>query len=278
MRKQISEWDGFLADSGLIEGVFDKLTPEAAYWIGFLMADGNVCKVVGTSLRIQVGLKESDRDHLVKLARFVNTPNKISGLYYGCVKLAFASNRIAAKLASYGVVQRKTGIEEVADARLLFDRDFWRGVIDGDGSIYLQKRKGNGWRLVLALYGASEKLLEQFLAFARKICPDIQSTVRHGRDSLQLHINGRFAFKVLHVLYEDSRTSLDRKKRKADQILRMTGLFPNGCVKKLSENSVREIRRLRKLGTTYKQAAKKFGVAVATVQKIVNRKTWKHVA
>jgi RIO-like serine/threonine protein kinase len=56
---------------------FDELTPDAAYWIGFLFADGSIIGR-GKSARIQVRLSERDREHLVKLRRFLGSTHTIS--------------------------------------------------------------------------------------------------------------------------------------------------------------------------------------------------------
>lgn len=46
---------------------------------------------------------------------------------------------------------------------------------------------------------------------------------------------------------------------------------------KLTEETVREIRRLRATGVPYKQLTQQFSISLACVSNIVNRKTWKHV-
>ena len=45
----------------------------------------------------------------------------------------------------------------------------------------------------------------------------------------------------------------------------------------LTEDNVREIRKLSAAKQTYVQIAKRFGIHKDTVYKIVNRKTWAHV-
>lgn len=55
---------------------FDELTPDAAYWIGFLFADGSVFGR-GKSAYVQARLSERDREHLVKLRGFLGSNHKI---------------------------------------------------------------------------------------------------------------------------------------------------------------------------------------------------------
>lgn len=55
------------------ENAFDALTPEAIYWIGFLLADGNIFRHPKHSDLLSVGLKESDAGHVEKLKTFLGS-------------------------------------------------------------------------------------------------------------------------------------------------------------------------------------------------------------
>ena len=56
---------------------FDELTPGAAYWIGFLFADGSVGRR-GQSGIVGLRVSERDRDHVVKLRSFLGSTHAIS--------------------------------------------------------------------------------------------------------------------------------------------------------------------------------------------------------
>lgn len=49
------------------ESVFDAINEQSAYWIGDLMADGNIYTGKTGNPRIALTLAEGDREHLVKL-------------------------------------------------------------------------------------------------------------------------------------------------------------------------------------------------------------------
>jgi hypothetical protein len=70
-----------------------------------------------------------------------------------------------------------------------------------------------------------------------------------------------------------------RKENGEDKVRHGTSLVgtKNGNVR-LNEDSVRDIRRLRRLGYRYRDIAKLHDVDFSTVAQIVLRKTWKHVA
>jgi hypothetical protein len=50
----------------------------------------------------------------------------------------------------------------------------------------------------------------------------------------------------------------------------------NGSAK-LTENDVKDIRKLRVSGMLLKEISKRYGIGVSTVGQIVNRRLWKHV-
>ena len=121
----------------LRQDAFDELTPDAAYWIGFLFADGSVVGR-GESAVVQTRLSECDREHLVKLRSFLGSTHKIgaapAGNYGGyrsrpSVRLSVPAGRLARRLLSLG------RYEGPIDSTLIRSRDFWRGVVDGDGSL-----------------------------------------------------------------------------------------------------------------------------------------------
>jgi len=58
------------------ETVFDAITEQSAYWIGNLMADGNIYTGKTGNPRIALTLAECDREHLVNLEGFLIAPMK----------------------------------------------------------------------------------------------------------------------------------------------------------------------------------------------------------
>jgi len=48
-------------------------TPEAYYWIGFLMADGNF-DIHGYVNRLTLFLSEKDKEHIQKFSQFIEVP------------------------------------------------------------------------------------------------------------------------------------------------------------------------------------------------------------
>ncbi|MGW6497876.1 hypothetical protein [Nonomuraea angiospora] len=191
----------------LREDAFDDLTADAAYWIGFLFADGTVHFREGLKPQIGVALSKRDREHLVKLRSFLGSTHAISDISSNraCI-FSVRSEKLADRLLALG---RYSGS---LDRTLAKSRHFWRGVLDGDGSL-----GEYGGKAQVRLVGKCQ-LLEAFNEFLAS----------HGMTGLtvrphkSIHIigtTGKLAKKIIHLLYNDAPTALDRKVDVARRIL-----------------------------------------------------------
>lgn len=123
---------------------FQNICDKQAYWIGFLLADGNVFeKNNGKTKTLSMGLQFSDREIVEELFRdlgggYINYSSRLgeSGQRLKYVRYTLNSSLICEALSQYGVVPNKTkelriplSIEPDKFGALL------RGLFDGDGSI-----------------------------------------------------------------------------------------------------------------------------------------------
>jgi hypothetical protein len=207
----------------LDDAAFDVIDQESAYWIGFLMADGCVSKRAGSSAVISLSLAEIDRGHVEKFRDFLGATNPInvhtktdhSGRKFNSCRLGVVSEKLAVRLSEFGVVPRKSLTAKVA--HLEMDRDFWRGVIDGDGSIFVK----NGRNPEIAL-GGSEQLMIQFKEFASSIVGPITKKIhrRKGSNFWLICFQNSKALAIIEVLYKGCSIALDRKFEVAEAIMR----------------------------------------------------------
>ena len=118
-----------------LEAFAEPLSPEARYWIGFLLADGCVSSN-GNYDYIGLGLKFSDVEHVRRFARFVgvceeSVRERLGVNNFGknhSAQLVFSGKGLIPQLAKYGVVPRKSWTASVPPT-LAHDQDFWRGLV-----------------------------------------------------------------------------------------------------------------------------------------------------
>lgn len=113
-------------------------TPEAYYWIGFLMADGHF-----SDRRISLAIAVSDIEHLKKYQSFIGSTNKISFVYENYARIHSTGVREVSTLKEkFKITSNKTykpcDIQSIKDKELLFSLIV--GFIDGDGSIVKNKQ------------------------------------------------------------------------------------------------------------------------------------------
>lgn len=200
------------------ESAFDSVSEESAYWIGFLIADGTITvptpKQPTPSVRLQLAV--CDLGHLEKFRAFLGSTHKISqgktSKGTQAAVLAINSWKLVTALHSFGVVNKKSHTAKVIG--LESDRNFWRGAVDGDGSIWLSKQG----RACLSFCG-SRAMVEQFINFVRLHAPACRVSVCRNGPIYKTGLTGRYATKMIDVLYSGCSVALARKQQRAIEFL-----------------------------------------------------------
>lgn len=184
---------------------FFQPTNEARYWIGFLMADGNVYDNT-----ITINLQKRDRCHLEKFRKFIGTENELRKIETAERKqnqfgLTFTSRRIANDLKRHGVIPNKSSGTKVK--KLEEDPNFWRGMIDGDGWISRPNKPPR-----ITLYGIVP-ILEQY----KKYCQDkvgTNASIIEKTHAYSFKLTGQMARDMIQHLYCNQNIALKRKELK----------------------------------------------------------------
>jgi hypothetical protein len=189
----------------LNENCFDVLNSNSLYWLGFLMADGSVC---GSAIALV--LHSKDRGHLLKFKKFVGGNQKVIDLaVQPGSRYAFCSIELVKKLASLGIAENKSHSATASDC-CAQSKDFWRGVVDGDG--YLSNINSKAIRFELC---GSLKMMSQFQTYIKTVL-NVEINVSTMRTIYRVQLSGVKACKVIDHLYKDAEIFLDRKKELAD--------------------------------------------------------------
>lgn len=176
------------------------------YWAGFLMADGCISRRPWKSDQVRCELKESDKDHIYKLTAFFGLPADIVKFSRENASVRVSDQEMSDRLAQYGVTPRKTfTAKALGDATK--NVHFWRGVIDGDGTVSIHL----DYTPRLMLTSASIDLPTQFCSWLETI--DVYTSP--FMDTVwRVQVYGAKAYRAIAELYdgEIDEISLDRKR------------------------------------------------------------------
>lgn len=128
-------------------------TPEKAYWLGLLIADGSVVRQDRRNRSPVVALELQAKDkYLLEMFRdaiegsFALTPSR------GCFRINFSSKKMVQDLARFGVVPNKSylnnGLPSLSSELM---PHLIRGIFDGNGTVYISKN-----RLCFGFYGSNQ--------------------------------------------------------------------------------------------------------------------------
>ena len=169
------------------DNIFDNITNNEAYLLGFLITDGYISKKYH-KIGIQLSIK--DIEHLNNIKKLISpnsnirTSNRtLHGKIYGICCLEFTSHKIYNYLLSIGFTNQKTwsppNLFNIIPKQ--YHWDYFRGIFDGDGCISHTTRKKIYYYNRLSIVSFSEGFLNSIKDFVgcgsiykpkHKRCPD----------------------------------------------------------------------------------------------------------
>jgi len=199
-------------------------TQEKAYILGFLYADGNICKNI-----MQICLHKKDLEILNFIKDQLKSNHKIVN-DRGYVRFRIGNEELVKDLFKLGLVKRKTFTLKFPEENILpkkFINHFIRGYFDGDGCI----KKGFDKRYSYATWGFELISCKDFLEKINEILhiecgiklANLHKEKRRSNPIYYLRHGGtaiNTIQKIYNFLYKDSLFSMSRKKNKFISILK----------------------------------------------------------
>jgi len=190
---------------------------ELAYIIGFLQADGHLSSESGKGkLRTELSIK--DKDILSKIGSILTSNFSIRDRTrdtnfkdnYTSSILTICDQNIRKFIHECGVPEGNKSYTVNTPYDLIDSVDYWRGFIDGDGSLGFTKQ---GFPF-LSLNASSENIAVNFINFLEKLIGKRKRTSRNNRDNTyNICITKEDAQLVIRKLYYENCLALNRKKR-----------------------------------------------------------------
>lgn len=195
---------------------FSKRTEMSSYFAGLIMSDGCIYRSKKETTQAVVSVTSKDMDALEKFFSFVETDRPIHKRGDGSNTASFTSDVMAHDLETiWGITERKSKTANIADPLILYNRHFWRGMIDGDGHVSDKTTR-------VHFCTGSADIAESYLEFLSAV--NIPSKIYRAKDDVyNVCVNGKNAIKLCRVLYDTSSVSMNRKKRNATNMIKKGG-------------------------------------------------------
>jgi len=175
--------------------------------------------------RLTIGLAYRDVEHVHKFREFLSSNHPINRRQTISfdkpteeARIRIGSQYMCNSLAKWGVMPAKSLIlKHPAGIANELMRHFWRGVIDGDGTITTSLSSSSGkpqWAVLLTAGNA--EMPQGFLDFIHHNHIETNATVRQEKEhKFRVRFGGaRLAQEVASLLYEGATVYLDRKHEK----------------------------------------------------------------
>ena len=191
-------------------GALVEKTDEAAYWLGFLMADGYVSS---STNEIKLKLWPRDFDHIRKFGAYLGLPVERCKVYPKEASVTFSDKGVKNSLTSSGIGPQKTFTAEVKNPYLINNRFFWAGFIDGDGSLGKYEQNKGQTKFKISAISGSLKIMEQLknFIFAKTNISITIATVQKKNANHRFELTGKKAIRVMQLLYAENPYALSRK-------------------------------------------------------------------
>ena len=189
-------------------------SPEKAYWLGFIAADGcNYEREQNASLIIN--LHQKDKDHLQKFKVFmdsnVNIQQYIQNASFSnntpMCRIVFNSKDLSKDLSSKGVVPRKSLILTKPNIEEKYYLPFILGYFDGDDSIYYNKKEKN---FGISIEGTKELL--EWINSLLNISSHLEKRYHDNSNNYYIRCGGtNKPYLIMKTLYDSVEEHLERK-------------------------------------------------------------------
>lgn len=204
----------------LNEYYFDEIdTPNKAYILGFLCADGSNNRDKCT---VSMSLEERDFDILEKIRKEIESEKELEFLdysnkhnfgytYKNQYRLLLFSSHICDALIKHGVIPNKSLALDFPNIREDLLAHFIRGVFDGDGSIY-QGKRATKFTLTITSTNSFCSTLKDIIKDILEINCHVYDASNHNGITKVFTISGRNQVKkFMDWMYNDAELFLQRK-------------------------------------------------------------------
>jgi len=204
-----------------------KLTlenPFYAYLFGFAQTDGHLYEQSRNRGKLRIEIGEKDAEILERFQKLLPFNSSISrrvrttnfGVNYESVIWTVCDKRFRDCLKDWGFPAGKKSEIIKPPCASYSPSDYFRGLLDGDGSIGLT---AHGFPFV-SLVTSSPQIVGEYLNFIKRVTGKLKASLPNSRDKIHnIAIYKEDAQALVKHIYYKNCLALPRKKRKAEEVL-----------------------------------------------------------
>jgi hypothetical protein len=191
------------------------LTEKDKYWAGYIRADGSIDVASGHRVRFA----QTYFHPVMEFARYIGRPDAVKS---GCRISNYGFHTLhTVGSSAAGQHLAKLGVKKNPNSDLYLSKHFWRGLIDGDGSLMCYSRGKPGSRAAkharISLIATHEDV-QHFQMFIVKHL-GCQGYVYFRKNMAYISLVGNQAKYMVELLYGGGYTANVRKLAVADEIM-----------------------------------------------------------
>lgn len=246
--------------------------PQSYYWVGFIMADGNISN---KCTRLQISLSNKDKSHLESFKKYIEseaplTPHKKHNTH----KISIMNTKIIRRLSEkFDISHRKTyeppNIECIIKDKDLF-YSFIIGFIDGDGCVAKQTKRNDSC-IIIKMHISWSNILQYI---SDRIGNDLNLTPNEVHINKYGYAEIRFSNSIIlkYLKQQAIRLYLPVLKRKWDKIdMNIVSR------QERSKTNIYIVKNLLKEGKRNKDICKILGLKPPAISNIIKRNNLKEL-
>lgn len=189
-------------------------TPNKAYLLGFITADGAITGKCNSSCSIEI--HEKDVELILFAQKEISPEATITNCYYKekrNKKISFNSKKLCQDLEKYGIVPNKSKIIKRVPIELIPQNllcYYFRGLIDGDGCIHKDGK--------ISIYSGSEEYIKHVQEILCQEADVTKLKIYHGTTYFVSWGSKTDKIKLFNYLYKDNLNETFYFKRKYDRL------------------------------------------------------------
>lgn len=250
-------------------------TEHKAYILGLMATDGWITQ---DKRQVNLSFKAADKDFLESVRdamsctapiatyrRYINA----TGREYFAVQLSLCSEQMAADLISHGVHPRKTKTVDFWDGPIGLMPHYVRGLLDGDGSIFKQRRGGTDRQSIN--FCGNELMAKGFIKHVRSSigvdpgCHEIRHNRKTGYATHRVYYHAIATVQAIcRYIYADATLYMPRKKARADIALAHIPRTEGGYMDH-SHITAEQLSRLRSVLPSWYAVARHLGINIHSI-------------